>query len=185
MKKVMSMASLHVAARLVQHLAHLARHVAGERLLAVGDESARRETAAPRGAAPARAASARRPAVAASIARVDVRRGRLPENADQIVGVGTDSGFRTVCPRNRRHPAAVNKVVSDWSIFVCAGRHGVESAMLLDTACNIGEKQREPHGVAATPAGTFMGSPNANFRRVAGRRTGIGGNPRILPWHES
>ena len=51
---------LDVAARLVEDLAHLARHVAGERLLALGDAAARRGTESRRAAAPARAASARR-----------------------------------------------------------------------------------------------------------------------------
>ena len=65
---------LHVAARLVENLAHLARHVAGERLLALGEElrGAKQHLGAPRRRA--RGASASTRARAASMALLDVRR---------------------------------------------------------------------------------------------------------------
>ena len=132
---------LDVAARFVEDLPHLARHVAGERLLALGDAAARRETAvsARRGAGTRRQCSyARR---AASIARSTSARGRFLEDADQIVGVGRIAVLEDVA-RNRGHPRAVNKVVIGRHLRG-RSRHELESAALRTPGCNPAEQRAE------------------------------------------
>ena len=102
---------LDVAARLVEHLAHLARHVARERLLAVGDEL--RDAEQDLGAARRRHEP---PFVVRARGRgnraLRVLRRRVLKESDQV-GVVGGVAILEEAARRRRHPSAANEVVEN------------------------------------------------------------------------
>src|SRR5262249_44386231 len=115
---------LHVAARLVDDLAHLAGHVLRELLFPLREDLGGPEQqlgpARRRHQAPALVRQARR------VDRLfDVAARRFLESANQIITIGGITVFEDI-PRRRRHPLTV------YEVTVCrflrsAGRHGLES----------------------------------------------------------